>query len=315
MREFVYNFTGKPIKKVFQPGNYLVECWGAEGGMGCYNGELQRHGGRGAYCGGVLTLNRVTTLYIYVGGKGNNAVCTKNVCINQEGGFNGGGKGGCDPQDDDDAGSGGGASDIRLISDEDNDRNMSLRSRIIVAAGGSGSVLHTYGSPGGDLTGFLPIKSQTEEYKKSDTNQTNGIFGVGANGENCNLVPSSGGGGGYYGGISLGPQTIVSDYFKAVSSSGSSFISGFPGCNAVKDVNDSSPSGSEIHYSQLVFKKGVMINGYSSMPKPFSNDFQIGNGGNGVIIITMFPRVFSFFCKKTGIFPLNILFFLAMIIK
>ena len=216
MREFVYNFTGKPIKKVFQPGNYLVECWGAQGGMGCCNGELKRHGGNGAYCSGVLTLNRVTTLYIYVGGKGNNAVCGQNVCINQEGGFNGGGKGGCDPHDDDDAASGGGASDIRLISDEDNERTMSLRSRIIVAAGGSGSVLNTYGSPGGDLTGFLPIKSQTEEYKKSDTTQTSGIFGVGADGENCSVVPSSGGGGGYYGGISLGPQTNENNYFKAV---------------------------------------------------------------------------------------------------
>ena len=309
---YVFNYTGKFIEKVLKAGNYLVECWGAQGGKGCFNGNYTRPGGKGAYCSGILTVRKPTTFYIYVGGKGKDGVCDIGVCINQEGGFNGGGKSGCDPQDDDDAGSGGGATDIRLIDDTSN-KDKSLRSRIIVASGGSGSALNSFGSPGGDLTGYLPIKSAVEEYKQSSTSQTNGIFGIGADGENSKIVPSSGGGGGYYGGITIGPQIEEANYYKAVSSSGSSFISGYPGCNSVKSEDDGSPSGSPIHYSQFVFIRGLTINGFSSMPEPFSNEYQIGNEGNGVVKITMLPQFHSIVCKNSKFVSLNMLLIIIII--
>ena len=75
-------------------------------------------------------------LYVYVGGHGADAVVGKDA----KGGYNGGGLGTWDHSDDEAAGAGGGATDVRLISGEWNNFE-SLKSRIMVAAGGRRSFL------------------------------------------------------------------------------------------------------------------------------------------------------------------------------
>ena len=76
---------------------------------------------RGAYTNGIINLTKGTILYVYVGGSN---------------GYNGGGGQSSDRP-------GGGATDIRLIEGVDFN---SLKSRIMVAAGGGG---HEHGAPGG----------------------------------------------------------------------------------------------------------------------------------------------------------------------
>jgi hypothetical protein len=237
------------------PGRYRFQCWGASGGIGRTDGVLKFQGGNGAFVSGDILLKTKRTFYLFVGGKGRDGSATTNTTA--AGGYNGGGNGGKDTRDDEGAGGGGGASDIRLINGTFNDI-ISLRSRIIVAAGGSGSVYNCYGAPGGGLYGFNVTEYSKPSYSESETNQTNGYsLGLGENGKHHICTPSSGGGGGYYGGFAYAGK-CATDY-ESVSSSGNSFISGHPNCNAV-DVNGAH-TGSSIHYSELYFENTVMLTG------------------------------------------------------
>ena len=92
------------------PGIYRIECWGAEGGDGVWNGSPMTKGGKGAYVSGILTTHSTLPLYLFVGGNGGNG--SPDYSSIAKGGFNGGGFGGAD--DDDGSRGGGGATDIRL---------------------------------------------------------------------------------------------------------------------------------------------------------------------------------------------------------
>ena len=222
----------KPIETILQPGKYLLECYGAQGGTGLENGSPNNEGGRGAYASGILHLKQTTTFYLYIGAKGQKGVNQLNTI--SYGGWNGGGNGGKDtgfePGDiPDTPGGGGGATDIRLVrapDGEESTNETSLDSRIIVAAGGSRSSYNTYGAPGGDLTGYIVTAVETESYDSLDSNQDSDYQkGKGANGVNSMYAPSAGSGGGYYGGITgASKDSTVSDMFKIVSSSGSSYV-------------------------------------------------------------------------------------------
>ena len=98
-----FAYTGKAQSVTLEPGKYVLECWGAQGG---YRSNSS-YGGKGGYSTGTLTLTQKTTIYIYVGGSGNSVTSASNSIY--PGGFNGGGyrynyKGG------------GGATDIRIGS-------------------------------------------------------------------------------------------------------------------------------------------------------------------------------------------------------
>ena len=95
----VYNFQHEKKGNIYQGesvklkrGIYKIECWGAQGGTGCMNGQLKYHGGKGAYTSGFILINHSTTLYVYVGTQGLNGVCTKNG--KTRGGVKGGGDSG-----------------------------------------------------------------------------------------------------------------------------------------------------------------------------------------------------------------------------
>ena len=286
------------------PGLYFIECYGAQGGKGIINKNPTFPGGNGAYTSGTLLVNQTLTLYLYIGGKGSDATNSDEPIL---GGWNGGGNGKHETGGDlnpDHSAAGGGSTDIRLINGPWND-SKSLRSRIMVAAGGSGSAYNTYGAPDGDTTGFIINQYQSQEFIPSDTTQTTGYkFGIGQDGEDYSsqsgfAVPFSGGGGGYYGGSTRYPLETENKGYNAVSSSGSSYISGYIGCNSISE--DGVHLDSPYHPSGVFFKNPVMKNGLSSFPSIDDSQNITGNEGNGAVKITILWR--CPFCTYKKFYP------------
>lgn len=201
-------------QKNLSSGQYIVHCYGAQGGGSMYEGAFRYPGGLGAHVSGTMNIKgREKVFYFFVGGEGGFG---KNP---NEGGFNGGGNAGIDTEYGkklESSGGGGGATDVRV---EDQDYHY----RIIVAGGGSGGANACKGAPAGTYKCMKATSNNvfTETYE-GNTN------GQGGHGEESIYTPGSGGGGGYFGGISHGEVSWVEDSsYKAVSHSGSSFISGF----------------------------------------------------------------------------------------
>ena len=187
-----------------------VDVRGARGGNGilptCSNASVGSYGGLGGKVTGVLSVTSGSSLFIYVGGKGEDGITSRN-----SGGFNGGGGAGyyggnpvtgpCYP------GTGGGASDIRTTAG-------TLSSRLIVAGGGGGAGGFTPGSggaggvttggsgtctnyPTGNGGGGTPTAGGTAGSVCAGASA--GSLGVGGYGRGCSHG-GGGGGGGYYGG-------------------------------------------------------------------------------------------------------------------
>lgn len=135
-----FDYTGSVQTATLTPGRYKLECWGAQGGNSNQSNGTYGNGGKGGYSTGILNVSTNTTIYITVGGQGQNGVFNTRTA----GGFNGGGDG-YGTNNSGVGGGGGGASDISLTSpvfshssyfiNNIRDTN-SLLSRIIVAGGG-----------------------------------------------------------------------------------------------------------------------------------------------------------------------------------
>lgn len=201
-----YSYTGAVQTVTLPPGQYALECWGAQGGYR----SVSECGGMGGKSYGILTLKRKTTLYIYVGGSGNTGKI--------DGGFNGGGKRAS-------YNGGGGASDIRIGTDN-------LYARVIVAGGGGsdgakaktgmygggetgGSSTEKYGTGGygGTQTGVSNSSWQTTSQSSSTSAQAGAYagFGFGGNGIGANGGYGGAGGGGWYGGSGAYPDSSGDD--------------------------------------------------------------------------------------------------------
>ena len=139
---FNFDYTGNvqaftaPIK-----GTYKIEAWGASGGDVTIN-DTTYQGWLGGYTSGTINLEKNQKLYIYVGGS----------TSSYEGGYNGGAKAGTIT--DGEYTGGGGATDIRIVHGNWNDFN-SLKSRIMVAAGGAGTGKYLNSSLIGGAAGGL----------------------------------------------------------------------------------------------------------------------------------------------------------------
>jgi hypothetical protein len=118
-KEYTFSYTGD-YQEFEAPytGYYKMECWGAQGG---YSGSSAT-GGKGAYTSGNIYLTKGQKVYVYVGQTGSGTTSAT---------YNGGGHSGSLYS----TYAGGGATDIRLESG-DWDNFDSLKSRIMVAAGG-----------------------------------------------------------------------------------------------------------------------------------------------------------------------------------
>ena len=260
-RNFVYQGS-QQMFSVPCDGTYKIELWGAEG-QKSYDGA----GGKGAYTSGQINLTTDEKLYVYVGSTGTVSKV----------GYNGGGI--CHLSNTTNCGgAGGGATDVRLITGTWSVFD-SLKSRIMVAAGGGGAggaqsdgtYTKYYSIPGaaGGLTGYASGATTNYDPSSGGT-QTSGGYNTRASGASVSdtygsfgMAPQetdtsccgAGGGGGYYGG---GGGCGTS------AGGGSSFISGYSGCNAIAEASTESNvvhTNQPNHYSGKVFTNGVMRDG------------------------------------------------------
>lgn len=177
-----YAYTGAKQTVTLKPGRYKLECWGAQGGYR----SSSSYGGLGGYSVGEISLEKQTTLYVYVGGSGNTG--------KTNGGFNGGGKRSTHN-------GGGGATDIRVGTD-------SLYARVIVAGGGgSDGATNRNGMYGGGETGGSSTQSYgsgggggTQTAGGTGGSGNSGTFGQGGEGKAASNGYAGAGGGGWYGG-------------------------------------------------------------------------------------------------------------------
>ena len=75
--------------KAYKSGYYEIKCYGGAGGSSLVNNAIGAYGGKGSLVSGQIYLNKNDELYLYVGGKGENAKYQKDSV----GGYNGGGLG------------------------------------------------------------------------------------------------------------------------------------------------------------------------------------------------------------------------------
>lgn len=271
-------------------GNYKIELWGAQG-----KEYKTFYGGKGAYTTGKVRLQENDTFYLYIG---------KSGLSNKTTSYNGGGAA---------TGGGGGSTDMRQVNGNWNSFD-SLKSRIMVAAGGGGaydrgegygggnggpggtlqgingaSTNHTngygygYGKGGTQTAGGLfywsgPSEMTEGNYNKFSTytNYVCGYFGAGGIGVNY----QGGGGSGYYGGGGSA---------HGGAGGGSSFISGYTGCDAISDSSTSNNiihTGQPNHYSGIIFNNASMKSGSEEMPTHDGQSTMIGNSGDGYAKIT-----------------------------
>lgn len=297
--DFEYGYTGT-YQTFTAPatGYYKIELWGAQGGnsvgnssKACSYGRGNAYaaggcGGFGAYTSGTIYLPKDTTLYIYVGGRGNNGTSGRNVT----GGWNGGGSSTYDHSDDEASGSGGGSTDIRLVATSTSttwNEFESLKSRIMVASGGGGGSDVYPGGNGGTLT------STKNRYSNGATQKTGYGFGYGENAVyRVSNKDVAGAGSGYFGGYSTAASSSNYSNFGQTGTGGSSFVSGCSGCEAISEQSSSSNIiflNSNEHYSGYVFSDIQMIEGGKSQPAK-TTGYTVGNVSNGYAKITMLPQ-------------------------
>lgn len=284
-----FAYTGKAQSVTLEPGKYVLECWGAQGG---YRSNSS-YGGKGGYSTGTLTLTQKTTIYIYVGGSGNSVTSASNSIY--PGGFNGGGyrynyKGG------------GGATDIRIGS-------ASLYARVIVAGGGgsdgnpscsggyAGGVSGARGNFGCGSYGYGG--SQTASYSSlsainsqgTTNSSSNCAAGFGFGGFGCYYASGYGGagGGGWYGGQGTYPDGSGDDDGGGGGGSGyvytSSSASNYPqGCllNSTYYLSDASN-----------------LSGNESFKSP-SGSTETGHSDNGYCRITCYVKKKTLHCKMNN---------------
>ena len=211
---YTYDYTGQEeIFIIPCAGKYSLEVWGAQGGYGIQDGNKNAGTpGYGGYAYGEIDFDVNETLFINVGGKGENGSLTSCAA----GGYNGGGRGTNDggecinPYDDDASGGGGGATHIATSSGLLSELANNKSSVIIVAGGGGGASYNKTGGSGGGYIGGIANNGNT--IYQSGTQTSGYAFGRGKDGEGlrqngtCGLdTPScvgvAGGGAGYYGGL------------------------------------------------------------------------------------------------------------------
>ena len=290
---FDFPYTGTVQEVTLPKGRYMLQCWGAQGtdspnanGPG---GSYKGTGSNGGYSEGVLSINKETVLYVFVGGRCG-VSSEKDKIVN--GGWNGGG--GCIPLYTEGnwgviyaAGQGGGATDIALVSSDmtysnymTNRSQESLLSRIIVAGGGGGGAANAYWDPsdpfsfnGGGVSpnnaqgGGIEGMSSSDFCKGTQSNAgEGGGFGFGGTNSFFAEGNAAGGGSGWYGGGT--GITLL-------------HIGGGSGFVNIAANAQYRPSG----YTGLELESGQTIAGNTSFPS-VDGGTETGHSGNGYARIT-----------------------------
>lgn len=289
-----FDYTGSVQTATLTPGRYKLECWGAQGGNSNQSNGTYGNGGKGGYSTGILNVSTNTTIYITVGGQGQNGVLNTRTA----GGFNGGGDGygtnyfGV-------GGGGGGASDISLMSpvfshssyfiNNIRDTN-SLLSRIIVAGGGGSAGYDVSnnaanGGAGGGTTGQDGLSNRVYHgtggkqttfgtggsSEESNRYSVQAKFGCGASASNSTDVAPGGGGGWYGGGLHCDSAGGGSGYVYTPTTA------------------SNYPSGCLLN-SAYYLSNAQTIAGNQSFPSP-TGGTETGHSGNGYVRITKLTDV------------------------
>ena len=230
-KQFDFDYTGaEQVFTVPKTGKYKLETWGAQGGD-YYN----YYAGLGGYSIGTANFEAGDTIYVIVGGKGENGIL--NIDKVPNGGYNGGGAGGKGIDSSlVSGGGGGGATSIQstLIKDGQLKNYENNKENILIVSGGGGGG-GGYSGYAGSAGGF---KSQKSLQRTADNfswggnsmaaTQTSGYaFGKGQDSV-AKTTPggygsegNGGGGGGYYGGFA---NVTDGDYSNDAGAGGSSYI-------------------------------------------------------------------------------------------
>ena len=289
-----FDYTGSVQTATLTPGRYKLECWGAQGGNSNQSNGTYGNGGKGGYSTGILNVSTNTTIYITVGGQGQNGVFNTRTA----GGFNGGGDG-YGTHNFGVGGVGGGASDISLTSpvfshssyfiNNIRDTN-SLLSRIIVAGGGGSAGYDVSnnaanGGAGGGTTGQDGLSNRVYHGTggKQTTFGTGGSseepnrysvqakFGCGASASNSTDVAPGGGGGWYGGGLHCDSAGGGSGYVYTPTTA------------------SNYPSGCLLN-SAYYLSNAQTIAGNQSFSSP-TGGTETGHSGNGYVRITKLTDV------------------------
>lgn len=277
-----YNRSGNYSFSAPEDSEYLIELWGASGGADTLS-DGSNKSGKGGYTSGFLSLEKGERLYFFVGGKGLHNATAANV-----GGYNGGGYSGNNTSYN--SYSGGGSTDVRLVNGLWND-SLGLNSRIMVAAGGAGTIVNskitTQAGHGGGLTGGDATTTVSDynssTYLAKGSNQTkpsttkgNAGFAYettkrqGSFGYSIQSHPSGyggGGGGGYYGGgtgygsTGAGGSSYISGHTGCVAIASSTSTAARTGTNSASCSTGSTDNLCSVHYSGKVFTNTTMIDG------------------------------------------------------
>lgn len=303
-----FDYTGSVQTTTLTPGRYKLECWGAQGGNSNQSNGTYGNGGKGGYSTGILNVSTNTTIYITVGGQGQNGIFNTRTA----GGFNGGGDG-YGTNNSGVGGGGGGASDISLMSpvfshssyfiNNIRDTN-SLLSRIIVAGGGGSAGYDVRnnaanGGAGGGTTGQDGLSNRVYHGTggKQTTFGTGGSseepnrysvqakFGCGASASNSTDVAPGGGGGWYGGGLHCDSAGGESGYVYT-SATASNY-----------------PSGCLLN-STYYLSNAQTIAGNKSFPSP-TGSTETGHSGNGHVKITKLSDVIYLTHAKNDIMDFN----------
>lgn len=289
-----FDYTGSVQTATLTPGAYKLECWGAQGGNSNQSNGTYGNGGKGGYSTGILNVSTNTTIYITVGGQGQNGILNTRTA----GGFNGGGDG-YGTNNSGVGGGGGGASDISLMSpvfshssyfiNNIRDTN-SLLSRIIVAGGGGSAGYDVRnnaanGGAGGGTTGQDGLSNRVYHgtggkqttfgtggsSEESNRYSVQAKFGCGASASNSTDVAPGGGGGWYGGGLHCDSAGGGSGYVYT-SATASNY-----------------PSGCLLN-STYYLSNAQTIAGNKSFPSP-TGSTETGHSGNGYVRITKLTDV------------------------
>lgn len=285
---------GKTVTVSLDPGTYILEAWGAEGGKS----QDGTSGGKGGYSTGTITLTEKTDLYVTAGKAGNRTIA----------GTNGGGQGiGT-------SGAGGDASDIRIGGN-------TIYNRFLVAGGGAGASNKigteiSYPGVGGGSTASDSQGSSSLYGKNNEIHGTAGsssspgvngptitdgfapIFGQGGYSFDTS-VPSAGGGGGWFGGGAASEYGVASGGSGFVFTSSTKNIAhSIPNWSIAESYIKTDSEGNEMYDddgnpimvykdSKYYLKNAQTKSGKNSIPvKTNTNSYEIGNSGNGYIKIT-----------------------------
>lgn len=303
-----FDYTGSVQTATLTPGRYKLECWGAQGGNSNQSNGTYGNGGKGGYSTGILNVSTNTTIYITVGGQGQNGVFNTRTA----GGFNGGGDG-YGTNGSGVGGGGGGASDISLMSpvfshssyfiNNIRDTN-SLLSRIIVAGGGGSAGYDVSnnaanGGAGGGTTGQDGLSNRVYHGTggKQTTFGTGGSseepnrysvqakFGCGTSASNSTDVAPGGGGGWYGGGLHCDSAGGGSGYVYTPTTA------------------SNYPSGCLLN-SAYYLSNAQTIAGNKSFPSP-TGSTETGHSGNGHVKITKLSDVIYLTQAKNDIMDFN----------